>query len=112
MLAFPLMRKKPWPSLCLRTTPGIGIQPTFPPQPEQSIRQSWARSLMSKNLSLALLLIAATTLQVGCQYQQKPASTVTVLIESSPTNLDPRIGVDAQSERIDSLIFDSLVRKD
>ncbi len=35
-----------------------------------------------------------------------------MLIESSPTNLDPRIGVDAQSERIDSLIFDSLVRRD
>jgi peptide/nickel transport system substrate-binding protein len=67
---------------------------------------------MSKNLSLALLLIAATSLQVGCQHQQKGTGTVTVLIESSPTNLDPRIGIDAQSERIDSLIFDSLVRKD
>ncbi len=29
-----------------------------------------------------------------------------------PTNLDPRIGIDAQSERIDSLIFDSLVELD
>jgi peptide/nickel transport system substrate-binding protein len=35
-----------------------------------------------------------------------------MLIESSPTNLDPRIGTDAQSEHIDSLIFDSLVRRD
>ena len=35
-----------------------------------------------------------------------------MLIESSPTSLDPRIGVDAQSEHIYSLIFDSLVRKD
>jgi peptide/nickel transport system substrate-binding protein len=34
-----------------------------------------------------------------------------MVIESSPTNLDPRIGVDAQSEHIDSLIFDSLVHK-
>lgn len=34
------------------------------------------------------------------------------MIESSPTNLDPRIGTDAQSERIDELIFDSLVKKD
>jgi peptide/nickel transport system substrate-binding protein len=32
-------------------------------------------------------------------------------IESSPTSLDPRIGVDAQSEHIGSLIFDSLVHK-
>ena len=34
-----------------------------------------------------------------------------MLIESSPTNLDPRIGTDAQSEHIDPLIFDSLVRR-
>jgi peptide/nickel transport system substrate-binding protein len=34
-----------------------------------------------------------------------------MLIESSPTNLDPRIGVDAQSERIDSLIFDDLLSR-
>lgn len=38
--------------------------------------------------------------------------TLVVVIESSPANLDPRIGKDAQSERIDELIFDSLVRKD
>jgi peptide/nickel transport system substrate-binding protein len=35
-----------------------------------------------------------------------------MIIESSPANLDPRVGVDAQSERIDDLIFDSLVRRD
>lgn len=48
----------------------------------------------------------------GCGRHSAASGVVTVLIESSPTNLDPRIGVDAQSERIDSLIFDSLVRKD
>ncbi|MGH9784805.1 MAG: ABC transporter substrate-binding protein, partial [Terriglobia bacterium] len=35
-----------------------------------------------------------------------------MLIESGPLNLDPRIGTDAQSERIGSLIFDSLLRRD
>ncbi len=35
-----------------------------------------------------------------------------MLIESSPANLDPRIGTDAQAERIDALIFDPLVRRD
>jgi len=40
------------------------------------------------------------------------ADTLVVIIESSPANLDPRIGKDAQSERIGELIFDSLVRKD
>lgn len=34
-----------------------------------------------------------------------------MLIESSPTNLDPRVGTDAQSERIDPLIFDPLVQR-
>ena len=34
-----------------------------------------------------------------------------MIIESSPTNLDPRIGLDAQSERIDDLIFDDLLTR-
>jgi len=37
--------------------------------------------------------------------------TVVMLIESSPTNLDPRVGIDAQSERIDNLIFDDLLSR-
>lgn len=47
----------------------------------------------------------------GCSSRPDP-NTLVVIIESSPANLDPRIGKDAQSERIDELIFDSLVRKD
>ncbi len=35
-----------------------------------------------------------------------------MLIESSPNNLDLRVGTDAQSERIGALIFDALVKKD
>ena len=35
-----------------------------------------------------------------------------MIIESSPTNLDPRIGIDAQSERIGKLLFDALLRRD
>lgn len=35
-----------------------------------------------------------------------------MLIENSPTNLDPRVGLDAQSERIDDLIFDDLLSRD
>jgi len=35
-----------------------------------------------------------------------------MIIESSPTNLDPRVGLDAQSERIDELIFDDLLERD
>lgn len=35
-----------------------------------------------------------------------------MIIESSPANLDPRVGIDAQSERIDGLIFDDLLTRD
>jgi peptide/nickel transport system substrate-binding protein len=40
------------------------------------------------------------------------ASTVVFLIDTSPTNLDPRVGIDAQSEHIDELLFDGLVERD
>jgi peptide/nickel transport system substrate-binding protein len=58
------------------------------------------------------LALAALTLLTGCANRKPLPQTVTMLIENSPTTLDPRIGVDGQSEHIDSLIFDSLVRKD
>jgi peptide/nickel transport system substrate-binding protein len=38
--------------------------------------------------------------------------TVVFDIESTPVNLDPRIGTDAQSQYLDGLIFNSLVRRD
>ncbi|MGA2414473.1 MAG: ABC transporter substrate-binding protein [Candidatus Sulfotelmatobacter sp.] len=44
-----------------------------------------------------------------CCTPKADPNMLVMLIESSPTNLDPRVGVDAQSERIDSLIFDYLV---
>ena len=47
----------------------------------------------------------------GCA-KHPPADTVVMIIESGPTNLDPRVGTDAQSERIGKLIFDSLLRRD
>jgi peptide/nickel transport system substrate-binding protein len=48
----------------------------------------------------------------GCHAAQRDPRTVVFLIESSPANLDPRIGTDAQSERIFALIFDGLVDHD
>lgn len=47
----------------------------------------------------------------GCSDQPDPG-TVTMLIESSPGSLDPRVGTDAQAEHIDALLFDALVRRD
>ena len=55
--------------------------------------------------------LAAGALLAGCGSKPDP-NTAVVLIESSPTSLDTRIGVDVQSERLDMLIFDSLVKRD
>jgi peptide/nickel transport system substrate-binding protein len=59
-------------------------------------------------ICLAMGLLAVS---VSCAQRPHPR-TVVMIIESSPANLDPRVGVDAQSERIDALLFDSLVRRD
>src|SRR4051812_5860207 len=48
----------------------------------------------------------------GCQRTVQDPQTVAVIIESSPNNLDVRVGSDAQSERLGGLIFDALVKKD
>lgn len=48
---------------------------------------------------------------LSCSSPPDP-NTLVMIIESSPTNLDPRVGIDAQSERIDSLIFDDLLNRD
>jgi peptide/nickel transport system substrate-binding protein len=59
-----------------------------------------------------LLALAALLAVAGCHSTQRDPRTVVFLIESSPANLDPRIGTDAQSERIDALLFDGLVTRD
>jgi peptide/nickel transport system substrate-binding protein len=56
-----------------------------------------------------LLALVALVLLAGCHNAQRDLHTVVFLIESSPANLDPRIGTDAQSQRIDALLFDGLV---
>jgi peptide/nickel transport system substrate-binding protein len=60
---------------------------------------------------MVALLITLMVL-AGCHSTQRDPGTVVFLIESSPANLDPRIGTDAQSQRIDALLFDGLVDHD
>ncbi len=60
----------------------------------------------------AFLMICVCVLVAGCNRHREDADTVTMLIESSPNNLDLRVGTDAQSERIGALVFDALVKKD
>ena len=68
------------------------------------------KSEVRRRLVLALLSFAILPL-LSCS--AKPDSnTLVMVIESSPTNLDPRVGIDAFSERIDNLIFDDLLSRD
>ena len=62
------------------------------------------------SLGLSVVVLIFALLCTSCA--RKPdADTLVMLIESSPTNLDPRVGIDAQSERIDNLIFDDLLSR-
>jgi peptide/nickel transport system substrate-binding protein len=63
------------------------------------------------NLKSAILLALVCVFAVSCSSRPAP-DTLVMIIESSPANLDPRVGTDAYSERIDKLLFDSLVRRD
>jgi peptide/nickel transport system substrate-binding protein len=60
-------------------------------------------------LALVTLLISS-----GCSHFNPvpDPATLVFLMESAPTNLDPRIGADAYSAHLDGLIFSSLVAHD
>ena len=60
----------------------------------------------------SLLAIAALLALAGCHSRSRDPRTLVFLIESSPANLDPRVGTDGQSEHIDELLFDGLVTRD
>jgi peptide/nickel transport system substrate-binding protein len=60
---------------------------------------------------VTLIFIVAILPLFSCAAKPDP-NTLVMIIESSPTNLDPRVGIDAFSERIDSLIFDYLLARD
>ena len=61
--------------------------------------------------AVKLLFFAAAFLPLLSCSSQPDSHTLVMIIESSPTNLDPRIGLDGQSERIDELIFDDLLSR-
>lgn len=64
------------------------------------------------NLFALTAVALGILIALGCATAPRDPQTVVMLIESSPLNLDPRIGTDAQSARIGALIFDSLLRRD
>lgn len=68
---------------------------------------------LARGLSFQFLLMLGLLLFLGgCGARHRDANTLVFLLQSSPTNLDPRVGTDEGSEHIDELLFDGLVRVD
>src|SRR5450759_3641541 len=124
--------RRPLPSPCSPTKPGIGGPAMCPRLRERSGRQSWERFRMRKaaareraksrsfaslrmtnifRMGICLGLLGGCVLPLLSCSQAPDLNTLVMIIESSPTNLDPRVGIDAQSERIDALIFDALLTR-
>ena len=57
-----------------------------------------------------LAVVSLLSCLLSCSSKSDP-NTLVMIIESSPTNLDPRVGLDGQSQNIDNLIFDDLLTK-
>jgi ABC-type transport system substrate-binding protein len=76
-------------------------------------RKGRAAKLGAAFPAFAAVLVAAI-FPAGCKGTSEASepATVNFLIESMPTNLDPRIGTDAQSQHLDGLIYDGLVKLD
>src|SRR4051794_8563735 len=99
------------PLRCWRGRRGIIARAMFRRRLEPANPRCWGRSAMSRRKWI-ILGVALAVGCAGCRQGPPSGNTVTMLIESSPANLDPRIGTDGQSEHIDSLIFDALTRRD
>jgi peptide/nickel transport system substrate-binding protein len=62
--------------------------------------------------SLLPYFIASFCLASCSHSSHDDPTSLTFLIESSPTNLDPRFATDSQSQRIDGLLFSGLLERD
>jgi ABC-type transport system substrate-binding protein len=72
-----------------------------------------ADSSLFRALRALCALCGCSLLLGGCGHRQKfDPSSLNFLIESNPTNLDPRFATDSESQRIDGLLFNSLVAPD
>lgn len=83
--------------------------------PRRNNSRSSQPRIAPRSYALITLLVAAISASaIACNQTSLASrgSAVTFLIETTPTNLDPRVGTDAQSQRIDGLLFNSLVERD
>ncbi|MHB8500696.1 MAG: ABC transporter substrate-binding protein [Candidatus Acidiferrales bacterium] len=76
-------------------------------------RNSAPASPRTLRLLCALCVTSFLFLLNGCgRRNTNDPSSLIFLIESNPTNLDPRYATDSQSQKIDSLLFSSLLERD
>jgi peptide/nickel transport system substrate-binding protein len=76
-----------------------------------SCREANTRPRVAASTSALMAFLALVFASLSCG-KRTDTDTLVMIIESSPTNLDPRVGLDAQSERIDQLLFDDLLTRD
>jgi len=80
-------------------------------QPSGRSRESSCSPRLWPKYFAQFFVLASCFSLLSCASKPDP-NTLVMIIESSPTNLDPRVGLDAQSERIDNLLFDNLLSRD
>src|SRR6266481_3710621 len=120
-------RRRPRLLPCSRMRHGIGGQAMCRRLRELSGRRSWGKSRMPKaaarvrtksrsfaplRTTILVAFVSGCLLPLLSCSQAPDPNTLVMIIESSPTNLDPRVGIDGQSERIDELLFDALLSRD
>jgi peptide/nickel transport system substrate-binding protein len=90
--------------------PGVQARPLRDVRVPSRFRPFGTNVQMRASLPTWALLILTLVL-VSCS-RRPDRNTLVMIIESSPTNLDPRIGLDAWSQNIDGLLFDNLLSRD
>ena len=84
-----------------------------PPRACAELVEGTAVSTWRPVMQAFAFLVSLISLLPLLSCSRKPeADTLVMIIESSPTNLDPRMGIDGPSERIDGLLFENLVARD
>src|SRR5580704_4664106 len=99
--------------------PAISPAPPVPTPPPFSVkslmprRNSARSSPRTPRLLWTVCVAFLLFLLNGCgPHNNNDPSSLTFLIESNPTNLDPRFATDSQSQKIDGLLFSSLLERD
>src|SRR3984893_2925087 len=107
------MPKNPSPSPYWPMKHFTGAPATYPPLPARTTPPSLVKSRMRSHNFATFLILATLSTLLGCSRSaHNDPSSLTFLIESNPTNLDPRYATDSYSQRIDGLLFSGLLPRD